>query len=74
MFVSMLKFIFQMFFILLISPLFTGVIRKIKSKIQHKIGASVFQPYYDLIKLLKKIWWYQIPHLGFIMWHHMFIL
>ena len=54
MFVSILKFIFQMVFILLIAPLFTGVIRKIKSKIQHKIGASIFQPYYDLIKLLKK--------------------
>ncbi len=54
MFVSVLKFIFQMFLLLLIAPLFTGVIRKIKSKIQHKIGASVFQPYYDLAKLLKK--------------------
>lgn len=54
MFVSILKFIFQMIFLLLIAPLFTGIIRKIKSKIQHKIGASIFQPYYDLIKLLKK--------------------
>ncbi len=51
---SILKFIFQMCFLLLIAPLFTGVIRKIKSKIQHKIGASIFQPYYDLAKLLKK--------------------
>ena len=54
MFVSILKFIFQMFFLLLIAPLFTGVIRKIKSRIQHKIGASIFQPYFDLAKLIKK--------------------
>jgi len=49
-----LKLFFQLVFILIIAPLFTGVIRKMKSKVQHKIGASVFQPYYDLIKLFKK--------------------
>jgi len=51
---SVLKLIFQVIFILLIAPFFTGVITKLKSKVQHKIGASVFQPYYDLIKLFKK--------------------
>jgi formate hydrogenlyase subunit 4 len=54
MMVSVLNIIFQFVFILLIAPFFTGVIRKLKAKVQHKIGSSVFQPYYDLIKLLKK--------------------
>lgn len=51
---SVLKLLFQVIFILLIAPFFTGVIRKMKSKVQHKIGASVFQPYYDLMKLFRK--------------------
>lgn len=51
---SVLKLFFQVIFILLIAPFFTGVIKKLKSKVQHKIGASVFQPYYDLMKLFKK--------------------
>ena len=51
---SVLKLIFQVIFILLIAPIFTGVIKKIKAKVQHRIGASVFQPYYDLMKLFKK--------------------
>lgn len=54
MIVSTLKIIFQLVFILLIAPFFTGVIRKLKSKVQHKVGSPVIQPYYDLIKLLKK--------------------
>lgn len=54
MIASILKFIFQVIFLLAIAPLFTGVIRKIKSKIQHKIGSPVLQPYFDLVKLLKK--------------------
>jgi len=51
---SALKLIFQVIFILLIAPLFTGVIRKMKAKVQHRIGASLVQPYYDLVKLFKK--------------------
>ena len=51
---SVLKLIFQIIFICLIAPFMTGVIKKLKAKVQHKIGASVFQPYYDIIKLLKK--------------------
>lgn len=51
---SVLKLFFQVVFILIIAPLFTGVIKKLKSKVQHKIGASIFQPYYDLMKLFKK--------------------
>lgn len=51
---SVIKLIVQIIFIILISPFFTGVIKILKAKIQHKKGPSVLQPYYNLIKLLKK--------------------
>ena len=37
-----------------ISPMFVGVIRKMKAKFQNRKGASIFQPYRDLWKLLHK--------------------
>jgi formate hydrogenlyase subunit 4 len=37
-----------------ISPLSVGIIRKLKAKLQNREGASVFQPYRDLWKLLHK--------------------
>ncbi|MBI2577942.1 MAG: NADH-quinone oxidoreductase subunit H [Candidatus Wildermuthbacteria bacterium] len=37
-----------------LSPLLIGVIRKIKARMQNRVGASVFQPYRDIIKLLHK--------------------
>lgn len=37
-----------------LSPLFVGIIRKIKARFQNKIGASIIQPYYDLRKLFNK--------------------
>lgn len=43
------------FILLLILPLlFIGVINKTKAIISGRKGASIFQPYYDVIKLLKK--------------------
>ena len=51
---SILKLILQLLIIILLSPLFTGIIRKIKSKVQHKIGAPIIQPYFNLMKLFKK--------------------
>ena len=51
---SILKLILQILITLLIAPFFTGVIRKMKARVQHRVGASVIQPYYDLIKLFKK--------------------
>lgn len=36
------------------SPLCVGVIRKIKARMQGRIGASVFQPYRDLLKFFQK--------------------
>jgi formate hydrogenlyase subunit 4 len=35
-------------------PLVTGFIQKIKARLQCRQGASVFQPYFDLAKLLRK--------------------
>ncbi len=54
MLVSILKLFLQIIITILIAPFFTGVIRKMKAKVQHRVGASVFQPYNDLLKLFKK--------------------
>lgn len=44
----------EVLFILLLSPLLTGVIRKVKAWMQCRQGPSVLQPYRDLWKLLRK--------------------
>lgn len=36
------------------SPILIGIIRKIKAKTQNRIGASIFQPYWNLAKLFQK--------------------
>ena len=36
--------------LILVSPLIAGIIGKIKALMQHKVGASVLQPYRDLRK------------------------
>lgn len=54
MITSIIKLILQIAITLLMAPFFTGIIRKMKAKVQHRVGASIFQPYYDLIKLFKK--------------------
>ncbi|HKM14175.1 MAG TPA: NADH-quinone oxidoreductase subunit H [Candidatus Methanomethylophilaceae archaeon] len=46
--------VIQAVVLILISPLVAGIIRKIKALMQNKVGASVFQPYRDLRKLMKK--------------------
>jgi formate hydrogenlyase subunit 4 len=40
--------------VLLVSPFVVGLIRKVKARLQCRRGASFFQPYSDLIKLLRK--------------------
>jgi formate hydrogenlyase subunit 4 len=37
-----------------LAPLLTGMMRKVKARTQKRIGASVFQPYYELSKLWSK--------------------
>lgn len=44
----------QLLFVPVISPLAIGVIKKMKAKFQNRQGASIFQPYNDLWKLLHK--------------------
>lgn len=40
--------------VLAAAPLVTGIIRKTKARFQHRRGAGVLQPYFDLAKLLRK--------------------
>ncbi|MGQ3673562.1 respiratory chain complex I subunit 1 family protein [Xanthobacter sp. TB0136] len=44
----------QMLLVLALAPLLTGVVRKIKARLMRKRGASIFQPYRDLIRLCRK--------------------
>jgi formate hydrogenlyase subunit 4 len=44
----------QMALVLLISPLLTGLVRKLKARLVRRQGPSVFQPYRDLLRLLRK--------------------
>jgi formate hydrogenlyase subunit 4 len=44
----------QMTFILAVSPLLTGLVRKVKARLQRRRGASLIQPYRDLRRLLGK--------------------
>ncbi len=44
----------QMVLVLLIAPLLTGLIRKVKARLQRRRGASPLQPYRDLRRLLGK--------------------
>ena len=46
--------IIQVGTVILLSPLISGIINRLKAMIESKHGASIFQPYYDLSKLLKK--------------------
>ncbi len=44
----------QIIIILALAPLLSGIIKKIKAFFQIRKGASIFQPYYDIAKLLRK--------------------
>lgn len=44
----------QMALVLLLAPLLTGFVRKVKARLLRRQGASVFQPYRDLARLLRK--------------------
>jgi formate hydrogenlyase subunit 4 len=44
----------QMAFVLAIAPLLTGIVRKFKARLTRRRGASVFQPYRDLLRLMRK--------------------
>src|SRR5574337_759811 len=44
----------QVLVIMALSPLVTGMMRKTKAHAQKRIGSTVFQPYCDIVKLLRK--------------------
>jgi len=44
----------QMALVLLLAPLLTGFVRKVKARLLRRRGASVLQPYRDLLRLLRK--------------------
>jgi len=46
--------VIQVCAVLFLSPLISGIINRLKAMIESKHGPSIFQPYYDLWKLLKK--------------------
>ncbi len=46
--------LFQVSFVLLLSPLIAGILSRMKEFVQGKVGPSIFQPYRDLRKLFQK--------------------
>jgi len=44
----------QMALVLAVAPLLTGFVRKVKARLLRRKGASVVQPYRDLVRLLRK--------------------
>ena len=44
----------QMVIVLALAPLLTGFVRKCRARFQRRRGASIFQPYRDLARLLRK--------------------
>ena len=44
----------QMLLVLALAPLLTGVVRKVKARLMRRRGASIFQPYRDLARLMRK--------------------
>jgi formate hydrogenlyase subunit 4 len=49
-----LPLILNMVLVSALSPLSVGIVRKVKARAQTRVGASVLQPYRDLIKLFHK--------------------
>lgn len=49
-----LIWIIQLFLIPVSSPLFLGIVRKLKARLQNRTGAGIIQPYRDLWKLFHK--------------------
>ncbi len=54
MFQAVLLVVAQTIILLAVSPFIVGLIRKVKARLQCRRGASLFQPYADLAKLLRK--------------------
>ena len=44
----------QMVLVLLLAPLFTGFVRKVKARLLRRRGPPLAQPYFDLVRLMRK--------------------
>jgi len=44
----------QMLLVLILAPLLTGIVRKVKARLQRRLGPPLIQPYRDLIRLMRK--------------------
>jgi formate hydrogenlyase subunit 4 len=44
----------QMLLVLILAPLLTGIVRKVKARLQRRFGPPLTQPYRDLIRLMRK--------------------
>lgn len=51
---KILLVLLQLCSFILLAPLVQGVIKKVKARLQNRIGADLFQPYRDILKYLKK--------------------
>jgi formate hydrogenlyase subunit 4 len=51
---SIILWIIQLILVPAMSPLASGIVRKIKARFQNRTGASIIQPYRDLWKLMRK--------------------
>lgn len=51
---SIASVILQIVIIIGIAPFIQGIIKKTKARLQNRIGPSIWQPYYDLMKYMKK--------------------
>jgi formate hydrogenlyase subunit 4 len=51
---SLLPILLQTVFLLLLAPLLSGVIKNWKAKLQNRRGPRIWQPYFDLLKFLRK--------------------
>ena len=50
----LIETIIQVLVVILLSPLYQGIYERLKAIIEGRKGPSIFQPYYDIFKLLKK--------------------
>ncbi|HEY6586284.1 MAG TPA: NADH-quinone oxidoreductase subunit H [Candidatus Methanoperedens sp.] len=48
------QIIFQIIIMIALAPLLSGIMKKVKAFFQIRKGPGILQPYYDIIKLLKK--------------------
>ncbi|HWI60585.1 MAG TPA: NADH-quinone oxidoreductase subunit H, partial [Symbiobacteriaceae bacterium] len=45
---------YNLLFLLLLAPLYAGLTRKLRARLQNRQGPPILQPYFDLFKLLGK--------------------